>query len=60
MEFFYPNFINDFWRIIGLVFFGEKEHFVVPGERRFDRERIVDFCKDNNVNVHGVIGVDGV
>jgi G:T/U-mismatch repair DNA glycosylase len=49
MEFFYPNFINDFWRIIGLVFFGEKEHFVVPGERRFDRERIVDFCKEKGI-----------
>ncbi len=22
--------------------------------------KIVDFCKDNNVNIHGVIGIDGV
>ena len=49
MEFFYPNFINDFWRIIGLVFFGEKEHFIVQGERRFDRERIVEFCKEKGI-----------
>ena len=26
MEFFYPNFINDFWRIMGLLFFHDKEH----------------------------------
>lgn len=28
MDFFYPNFINDMWRIFGLVFFGDKERFV--------------------------------
>ena len=27
MEFYYPNRINDFWRIIGLVFFADKDHF---------------------------------
>ena len=36
MEFFYPNFQNDMWRIMGLLFYGDKEHFVVPGQRRFD------------------------
>lgn len=28
MDFFYPNPQNDMWRIMGLVFFGDKEHFV--------------------------------
>lgn len=46
MDFYYPNFINDFWRIIGLIFFKDKEHFVVPGEKRFDKEAIVSFCKE--------------
>jgi len=27
MEFFYPNFINDFWRVWGLLCFGDKAHF---------------------------------
>ena len=27
MDFFYPNFNNDMWRIIGLIFFGDKSHF---------------------------------
>ncbi len=30
MDFFYPNFINDMWRIIGLIFFGDKSHFEMP------------------------------
>ena len=30
MDFFYPNFNNDMWRIIGLIFFGDKSHFEMP------------------------------
>lgn len=49
MEFFYPNWINDFWRIMGLVCFGDKGYFEVADERRFDRERIVKFCSSRGV-----------
>ncbi len=49
MEFFYPNFQNDMWRIMGLVFYGDKQHFVVPGERRFDYERVVEFCREKKL-----------
>lgn len=44
MEFFYPNWINDFWRIQGLIHFGDRSHFELAGERRFDKEKIVAFC----------------
>ncbi len=44
MDFYYPNLQNDMWRIMGLVFYGDRDRFVVAGERRFDREAIVDFC----------------
>lgn len=27
MEFFYPNWINDFWRIQGLIHYGDKGYF---------------------------------
>ena len=33
MDFFYPNPRNDMWRIIGLAFFGDKEHFVEQGAK---------------------------
>lgn len=29
MEFYYPNFTNDMWRIFGICFFDDKNHFVV-------------------------------
>ncbi len=44
MSFFYPNWINDFWRIMGLIHFNDKTYFEVPGEKRFDRDRIVAFA----------------
>lgn len=44
MDFFYPNWINDMWRILGLLFFGNKHHFENTQEKRFDKEKIVEFC----------------
>lgn len=49
MEFFYPNWINDFWRIQGVIHFCNREYFECEGDKRFDKERIVDFCRDNGI-----------
>lgn len=49
MEFFYPNWINDFWRIQGLIHFGDKTYFEVEGEKRFDMEKIVAFCREKGI-----------
>ena len=56
MEFFYPNFINDFWRICGLVFFSDKDHFIAEENgkklKRFDKERIVEFCRTKGIAMY--------
>lgn len=44
MDFFYPNYINDFWRLIGQVFFDDRNHFVDLTAKRFLIDEIVDFC----------------
>ena len=46
MPFYYPNWINDFWRIMGLIRFGDRAHFCVPGQKRFDESAIREFCAD--------------
>ena len=46
MDFYYPNFINDHWRIEGQLFFGDKNHFVDLEAKRFKIEEIVAFCKE--------------
>ena len=49
MEFFYPNWINDYWRIQGLIHFGNKAYFEIDGEKRFDKERIMAFCREKGI-----------
>ena len=44
MPFYYPNWINDFWRILGLIHFGDKDHFCLPAQKRFDEAAIRTFC----------------
>ena len=45
MPFYYPNFQNDFWRILGLIFFQDPTHFILPGQKRFDEGAIRAFCR---------------
>ena len=52
MDFFYPNWINDMWRIWGYIFFADKHYFEVKGEKRFDRERIVSFCLEHGIALY--------
>ena len=49
MDFYYPNFINDHWRIEGQVFFTDKNHFVDLRAKRFKLKEIVDFCNEKGI-----------
>ena len=49
MDFFYPNFINDMWRIWGLVCFGDKDHFVDLEHKCFRKELIVEFLQQEGI-----------
>lgn len=55
IHFFYPNYNNDMWRIMGLLFFKNKDHFIDPQHKRFNKEEIVDF-----LNVAGIALSDTV
>ncbi len=52
MDFFYPNFINDMWRIFGLVFFGDKFHFVDNDAKTFKREDIISFLNEKGIGLY--------
>ena len=49
MDFYYPNFINDHWRIEGQIFFGDKNHFVDLENKRFKIDEIVAFCQEKGL-----------
>lgn len=50
MDFFYPNFINDHWRIEGQIFFGDRNHFVDLEAKRFKLDEIVAFCQEKGLS----------
>jgi G:T/U-mismatch repair DNA glycosylase len=49
MEFYYPNFINDMWRIVGHVFFDDKHHFVDEKNKCFKKDCLIDFLNEKGI-----------
>ena len=49
MEFYYPNYQNDMWRIFGISFYGDKTHFLIEEEKRFNLDAIVSFLKEKGI-----------
>lgn len=52
MPFFYPNWNNDFWRVMGLIFHEDKDWFTVQGAKRFDQQRIEVFCREQGMALY--------
>ena len=51
MDFYYPNFQNDMWRIFGLVFFADKDYFVAAGGKAFKEGLIRDFLQQKGIAI---------
>ncbi len=49
MEFYYPNFQNDMWRIMGYIFYSDKEYFVSKERKTFKKEEIVAFARERGI-----------
>lgn len=53
MPFYYPNYQNDMWRIMGLLFFGNKDHFILTGAaKQFDQPRIEAFLRKEGIAMY--------
>ena len=52
MPFFYPNYINDHWRLTGEVFFNDKDFFVDAGNKTFQLERIKVFLQEKGIGYY--------
>lgn len=52
MNFYYPNFQNDMWRILGIVFYNDKNHFIVEGQQRFNYDKVVAFCNEISLAIY--------
>ncbi len=52
MDFFYPNFTNDHWRIMGLIFFNDKNYFMEAATKRFNLDLIVGFLNEKGIGYY--------
>ena len=52
VDFYYPNFINDHWRIEGVVWFADRNHFVDLEAKSFRLPEIVSFCTQRGIAFH--------
>lgn len=52
MEFYYPNYLNDMWRIFGLVFFDDALHFVDTEAKTYRLDDIVSFLNDKGIGIY--------
>lgn len=59
MEFYYPNFINDMWRIFGLIYFNDKDALVDTAGKTFKLEAIKRLLTDRGIAMSDT-GVDVV
>ena len=51
MPWYYPNFQNDMWRIFGIIFFGDKLHFVDAEKKQYRLDAIKDFLNEKGVAI---------
>ena len=49
MEFYYPNWTNDFWRICGLIFFHDKDRFCDLARKTFRLDDIKEFLNERHI-----------
>lgn len=49
MEFYYPNWNNDMWRITGFLFFNDKDYFINKTKKAFCKERLISFLQEKGI-----------
>lgn len=52
MDFYYPNFTNDMWRVVGLIFFDDPLHFVDVPRRTYRKAAIEQFLTVRGIGLY--------
>lgn len=51
-EFFYPNFTNDHWRLMGLIFYGDKDYLVDTAAKTYRMDRIMQLVSEQHLGYY--------
>ncbi|MDE5633808.1 MAG: uracil-DNA glycosylase family protein, partial [Muribaculaceae bacterium] len=49
MDFYYPNRTNDFWKVCGLIFLGDKDALYLPDKKSFDLQAIKTLMEEKGI-----------
>ena len=51
MEWYYPNYTNDMWRIMGLIFYGDKLYFVDEAHKTYRLDAIKAMMREKGIAI---------
>ena len=51
MDFYYPNYQNDMWRIFGIIFFQDKDYFLDLSNKNFKEDWIRNFLTEKGIAI---------
>lgn len=51
MEFYYPNWNNDMWRIYGIIFFNDKNKFLDEKKKTFHKDEIIKLLNEKGIGI---------
>lgn len=52
MDFYYPNITNDFWKMIGFIFFNDEKHFIIKESKQFNQSAIKLFLEEKGIALY--------
>lgn len=52
VDFYYPNFTNDMWRIFGLLYFNSKDALIDVEAKRFNLDLIIPLLNDKGIAIY--------
>ncbi|HBE55619.1 MAG TPA: DNA glycosylase [Prevotella sp.] len=52
MDWYYPNYTNDMWRIMGLSFFGDKMRFVDEAHKTYRLDELKSFLAEVGIAIY--------
>lgn len=55
MDFYYPNYNNDMWRIMGVIFYGDKDYFIDIQHKNFKQHEIEQFLQQQGIAISDTV-----
>ena len=52
MDFYYPNITNDFWKIMGFIFYDDTTRFILNDKKEFNQPLIKEFLEEKGIALY--------